>query len=88
MLSERQEAIWITALWAETLELWGLARQPAHRIPEAIVRERQRDYFRYRLKAAIVGLQEDSELLAEVLEGGFSDCDRGRENRQLATACN
>jgi hypothetical protein len=68
MLTERREAVWVQSLWVERLVLWGLARQPAHRIPEAIVAERQRKYFQWRLKEAIEELWADSELLAEVLE--------------------
>ena len=68
MLTERREAIATKALWVEILELWGLARQPAHRIPEAIVVQRQRQYFRWRLKEALEVLWADNELLAEVLE--------------------
>ena len=68
MLSEHREAIWARALWVEILELWALARQPAHRIPSTIVRERQLEYFRWRLEEAITKLSADGELLAEVLE--------------------
>ena len=66
MLSERKEAIWVQSLWIERLVLWGLARQPAYRIPLEIVRERQRAYFKWRLKEAIAMLCADAELLAEV----------------------
>jgi hypothetical protein len=68
MLSERREAIWTKALVIEILELWGLARQPAHRIPTAVVAEQQRKYFRWRLEEAVEWLYFDSEPLAEVLE--------------------
>jgi hypothetical protein len=68
MLTERREAIATKALWVEILELWGLARQPAHRIPAEVVRERQQAYFRWRLEEAITKLSADGELLAEVLE--------------------
>jgi hypothetical protein len=68
MLSEHREAIWARALWVEILELWALARQPAHRIPSTIVRERQLEYFRWRLEEAITKLSVDGELLAGVLE--------------------
>jgi hypothetical protein len=50
------------------MELWALARQPPHRIPEAIVARRQREYCRWRLEEALEWLCFDSEPLAEVLE--------------------
>jgi hypothetical protein len=50
------------------MELWALARQPAHRIPTAIVAARQQEYFKWRLAEAIAGLCADAELLGEVLE--------------------
>jgi len=68
MLSERRFRIFAKALFIEMLQLWGIAKQPPHRIPEAIVAQRQREYFRYRLSEAIARLGEDKELLAEVLE--------------------
>jgi hypothetical protein len=68
MLSERRLAIGAKAFLIELLQLWGFAQQPPHGIPEATVRERQQQYFRYRLSEAIARLPEGSELLAEVLE--------------------
>jgi hypothetical protein len=71
MLTERRFQIFARSLFIEMMELWGLARQPAHRIPEAIVAQRQQAYFRWRLEEAVVGLSADSEPLAEVLEEIF-----------------
>jgi hypothetical protein len=68
MLSERRFRIFAKALFIEMLQLWGIAKQPPHRIPEAIVAQRQREYYRYRLSEAIARLGEDKGLLAEVLE--------------------
>ena len=71
MLTERRFQIFARSHFIEMMELWGLARQPAHRIPEAIVAQRQQAYFRWRLEEAVVGLSADSEPLAEVLEEIF-----------------
>jgi hypothetical protein len=68
MLTERREAVLVQSLWIERLVFWDLARQPAHRIPTAVVAERQRAYFRRRLEEAVETLPGDSEPLAEVLE--------------------
>ena len=68
MLTERRFQIFARSLFIEMMELWGLARQPAHRIPEAIVAQRQQAYFRWRLEEAVVGLSADSEPLADCLE--------------------
>jgi hypothetical protein len=68
MLTERRETIFVKSLFVEMMELWALARQPAHRIPEAIVASRQREYFRWRLKEGLESLWFDSEPLREVLE--------------------
>ena len=67
MLSERREAVWVKACWVEILGLWALARHPANRIPIETVARMQREYFRWRLEEAIVGLCAGSEPLAEVL---------------------
>ena len=68
MLSERRYQIFVKSLFVEMMELWALARQPAHRIPESIVAERQREYFRWRLEEALEWLCFDSEPFAELLE--------------------
>lgn len=72
MLTERRYQIFVKSLFVEMMQLWALARQPAHRIPTAIVAERQRGYFQWRLEEAVAELSEGySELLAEVLEEIF-----------------
>ena len=68
MLTERREAIWIKSLFVEMMELWARAEPPARLIPESVVVQRQRQYFRWRLKEALEVLWADNELLAEVLE--------------------
>jgi hypothetical protein len=68
MLSERREAVAVKAQFVEMMELWALARQPAHRIPTEIVAQRQREYCRWRLAEAVESLRADSEKLADVLE--------------------
>ena len=68
MLSERRYQIFVKSLFVEMMELWALARQPAHRSPESIVAERQREYFRWRLEEALEWLCFDSEPFAELLE--------------------
>jgi hypothetical protein len=68
MLSERREAIWIKSLFVEMMELWARAEPPARLIPESVVVQRQRQYFRWRLEEALEVLWVDSEPLAEVLE--------------------
>jgi hypothetical protein len=69
MRAERREAIFVHSLFVEMIELWARAQQPAHRIPEAIVRERQLEYFHWRLEEAVGRLEEgDGEVLGEVLE--------------------
>ena len=68
MLSERRYQIFVKSLFVEMMELWALARQPASRIPTAVVAERQRAYFRWRLEEALEWLGFDSRPLAEVLE--------------------
>jgi hypothetical protein len=67
MLSERRFRIFAKALFIEMLQLWRFAVQPPHRIPEAIVAQRQREYFRLRLAEAIHVLCVNSAALAEVL---------------------
>jgi hypothetical protein len=68
MLSERRFQLFANSLFVEMMELWALARQPAHRIPEAVVAQRLGAYCRWRLEDAVERLWCDSEPLAEVLE--------------------
>jgi len=68
MLSDRRLLIAVRAEVIEMLQLWAFAQQPAHRIPESIVAERQREYFRWRLEEALEWLCFDSEPFAELLE--------------------
>jgi hypothetical protein len=68
MLKDRRFQIFARSLFVEMMQLWALARQPAHRIPESIVAQRQREYFHWRLEEALEWLWVDSEPLGEVLE--------------------
>jgi hypothetical protein len=68
MLKDRRFQIFARSLFVEKMQLWALAAQPAHRIPESVVAERQREYFRWRLEEALEWLGLDSEPLADCLE--------------------
>jgi hypothetical protein len=53
MLSERRRRVAVNAMFVEMLELLDRARIPEYRLPEAIVLEQMRDYFRDRLRRAL-----------------------------------
>ena len=68
MLTERRFQLFAKALFIEVMQLWAFARQPAHRIPAAIVAGRLQEYCRWRLSEALERLGFDSEPLGQVLE--------------------